>query len=165
MTRRFAIPCLCIVLSGLGAACTHPEHVHWSYEGESGPQHWGGISPEFALCGSGRSQSPIDVDYPAVPVANLVSVEYEETPLVIVNNGHTLQVNVSGENQAKLGGKWYKLLQFHFHGPSEHTVKGRHYDAHFVHKSWDGKLAVVGVLMKKGAANGPLQPVWDHLLA
>ena len=35
--------------------------VHWGYEGEGAPAHWGTLKPEFELCGTGMSQSPIDL--------------------------------------------------------------------------------------------------------
>jgi len=43
-------------------APAHPAHApHWSYEGAEDPSHWASLSPEFAVCGSGRWQSPIDI--------------------------------------------------------------------------------------------------------
>ena len=35
--------------------------VHWSYTEEGGPAGWGSLSPVYSLCGSGKSQSPIDL--------------------------------------------------------------------------------------------------------
>ena len=35
--------------------------VHWGYEGDLGPEHWGSLDPSFAACSEGRSQSPIDL--------------------------------------------------------------------------------------------------------
>ncbi|TNF81432.1 MAG: hypothetical protein EP299_02145 [Acidobacteria bacterium] len=34
--------------------------VHWGYEGEEGPEHWADLSPDFAACGQGVEQSPIE---------------------------------------------------------------------------------------------------------
>lgn len=33
----------------------------WEYSGPSGPEAWATVAPEFALCSSGQSQSPVDV--------------------------------------------------------------------------------------------------------
>ena len=33
----------------------------WSYGGASGPAKWGKLTKEFALCGTGQMQSPIDI--------------------------------------------------------------------------------------------------------
>ena len=34
---------------------------HWAYHGDGGPSHWGDLSPSFAACGKGMSQSPVDL--------------------------------------------------------------------------------------------------------
>ena len=36
----------------------HGGEVHWSYEGEAGPQSWGKLKPEFNVCAIGKRQSP-----------------------------------------------------------------------------------------------------------
>ena len=63
----------------------------------------------------------------------------------LVDTGHSEQVNLPPGSSITYGGTRYELLQFHFHAPSEHTIDGKHapMEAHFVHKSADGKLAVV----------------------
>jgi carbonic anhydrase len=35
--------------------------THWSYEGVSGPEHWGDLDPDYAACKAGKEQSPIDI--------------------------------------------------------------------------------------------------------
>jgi carbonic anhydrase len=52
------------------------------------------------------------------------------------------------------GGVRYELVQFHFHHPSEEAVKGKLTDmeVHLVHKSADGKLAVVAVRLREDPA-------------
>ena len=64
-------------------------------------------------------------------------------------------------------GSEYKLLQFPYHWPSEHTVAGKQFfmEMHLVHQSAQGNLAVVGVLMDRGAYNSGLEPVWDVMPA
>lgn len=140
---------------------------HWSYEGKTGPAYWGTLSPEFALCATGQSQSPIDiVGAEGADLANLV-FHYEPTPVEIVNNGHTVQVNYAPGSHMEVDGARFDLAQFHFHAPSEHTIAGKHAAAelHFVHKSATGELAVVGVLIEEGAHNPKFEPVWSHLPA
>jgi carbonic anhydrase len=77
----------------------------------------------------------------------------------MVNNGHTIQVNTSTESVIQVHGKEYKLVQFHFHSPSEHTMNGKQYalEVHLVHKNDEGQLAVVGVLMQPGKPHPLLQ--------
>ena len=144
--------------------------VHWSYAGAEGPEHWGDLSPSFEACKSGRMQSPIDI----APEATGLAVgapshdfAYRETPLRILHNGHTVQLNYAPGSIMTVQGQAYELLQFHFHAPSEHTVGGQAFpmEAHFVHMDSHGGLAVVGVLIEEGAANAALADAWAHLPA
>lgn len=139
--------------------------VHWGYEGEGAPANWGNLKPEFALCGTGQSQSPIDIEKTYKTALEPVGFSYKESPLKIINNGHAVQVNVEPGSSAMIDGEKYELLQFHFHAPSEHTVKGNFYDMemHLVHKHENGDLAVVGVMLKKGQTNKIIQVLWDNL--
>jgi carbonic anhydrase len=122
---------------------------HWEYEGEHGPGHWGSMSGDYATCGVGkvsrRSISPAPKK-PSFPKSSSIK---------IANNGHTVQVNFAEGSSITVDGKQYKLLQFHFHTPSEEATNGKRHTmvAHFVHKSDDGKLAVIGVLLGTGADN------------
>ena len=52
----------------------------------------------------------------------------------------------------KLKKQRYKLLNLHFHYPSEHTVNGKFFpiEAHFVHENAKRELAVVSVLIQEG---------------
>jgi carbonic anhydrase len=141
--------------------------VHWSYEGEEGPAHWGELSPDFAACSEGQEQSPINI--PAGAPANPadISFNYNPTALNIVNNGHSVQVNYDEGSSMMIDGKEYNLLQFHFHADSEHTLDGSYTDMemHLVHQSDDGEYAVVGVMMNRGAENAAYAPVWDNMPA
>ncbi len=140
--------------------------VHWTYEGEHGPEHWKDLCDGFADCG-GKSQSPVDIQTGAVKKDQSLKApefHYGTTGIHIVNNGHTVQFNVSGDNTVKLEGKDYKLLQFHYHALSEHTVDGKHYplEVHFVHKHNDKDFAVLGVMFKEGKENELLKQYLNH---
>ena len=56
---------------------------------------------------------------------------------------------------------WFELIQFHFHSPSENEIDGRSFplEAHFVHQSRDGPLAVVAVMYETGEENKVLKKV------
>jgi carbonic anhydrase len=141
--------------------------VHWGYEGAEGPEHWGQLSPEFALCSTGKEQTPVDVPSTAVVNPANIVFNYQPTALNIFNNGHTIQVNYDQGSSIEVGGKTYHLRQFHFHTPSEHAVDSQHTDLemHLVHQSDEGQLAVVGVMLKRGSENPAYTPVFDHLPA
>ena len=139
--------------------------VHWGYQGEGAPANWGELKPEFALCAKGLTQSPIDIAKTYKTKLDKIEFAYKETPLKIINNGHSVQVNYDPGSFVTIDGQKFELVQFHFHAPSEHTVKGAFYDMelHLVHKNDRGELAVVGVFMKKGKDNKVIQVLWDNL--
>jgi hypothetical protein len=125
---------------------------HWGYEGEMGPEKWG---KEFPTCAKGKSQSPLDIRGPFVKGRMVVTADYKEGALRMLNNGHTIQVNVNPGSKLRIDGIAYDLLQFHFHRPSEEKIDGKPLAmvVHFVHKNAEGKLAVLGVLLKEGNEN------------
>jgi|HubBroStandDraft_6_1064221.scaffolds.fasta_scaffold20153_5 carbonic anhydrase len=140
---------------------------HWSYSGPEGPEHWGDLDPAFALCKNGKEQSPIDAREELNSDLQPIHFEYGPVPLKIVNNGHTIQINVKSGGGITIDGAQYQLVQFHFHKPSEEAIDGKHFDmvAHLVHQDVKGKLAVVAVLLKSGKENPILQSLWNNLPA
>ncbi|MBB33860.1 MAG: carbonate dehydratase [Hirschia sp.] len=135
----------------------------WSYIGENGPEHWGEYDPEAVACKVGNQQSPIDLRQPINAFVSTPQIDWHQVHKAeLVNNGHTLQVNLQNAGGIVHGDKLYKLIQFHFHTPSEHTIDGRHFpmEAHFVHQAKDGTLAVIGVMFAEGANNPRLDPIW-----
>ena len=144
----------------------HAAHdPHWAYEGSFGPDQWGSMKPEFATCSSGQRQSPIDIRDGLPLSLQAIDFDYRETGFSVIDNGHTVQVNLPPGNAIAVAGRRFELLQFHFHRPSEERVNGRQFDmvAHLVHKDLDGKLAVVAVLLDRGAAHPLIQTVWNAL--
>jgi carbonic anhydrase len=78
-----------------------------------------------------------------------------------------VQVNLEQGGTVHLESGDYKLVQFHFHTPSEEKVNGKRYPlvAHLVHKNDAGELAVVAVLFKEGHPNAALKEVFGELPA
>jgi carbonic anhydrase len=139
--------------------------VPWAYGGEGGPARWGGLRPEYALCAEGRRQSPIDIrDGIAVDLETPV-FDYRPTGFAVIDNGHTVQVNMGPGNTVQVMGRRYELVQFHFHRPSEERVNGRLFEmsVHLVHRDPEGRFAVVAVLLERGAAQAVVQQVWNNL--
>lgn len=140
--------------------------AHWSYGGDGGPETWGQLKPEFATCATGSRQSPIDIRSGVKVDLEPIQFDYRPSPFGVIDNGHTIQVNVAGGNAIEVQGQRFDLVQFHFHRPSEERINGRQFDmvAHLVHKSPEGRLAVVAVLLDRGGAAQPLiQTVWNNL--
>ena len=135
--------------------------AHWGYEGEMGPEHWG---KEFPTCGKGKSQSPLNIKGPFEKVRFTVVPDYKLGPLKILNNGHTIQVNVTPGSKIRIDGKAFDLLQFHFHRPSEEHINGKPSAMviHFVHKNESGELAVLGVLLQEGNENPGIKTLWSY---
>ena len=148
-------------------AASDPHKAHWSYKGDTGPDHWGDLQPDFHQCKEGNKQSPVDISNTKAAAHNLspIKFSYKESGLKIINNGHTIQVNYGQGSSITFDGKTYDLLQFHFHSPSEHTSNGKAHnmEAHLVHKNQDGELAVVGVFLTKGKQNDFIETLWAHL--
>lgn len=144
-----------------------PAKPEWSYEGRTGPAHWGDLAPAYALARTGQQQSPIDIATARTVAeeAPALVVKYEPNSLEILNNGHTVEDEYHGAGTLTVAGHEYRLAQFHFHAPSEHTIDGAHapLEMHLVHKDPDGKLAVIGVLVREGRANPELARLAEHL--
>ncbi|KAH7655632.1 Carbonic anhydrase alpha-class protein [Dioscorea alata] len=134
------------------------DEKEFSYENESeiGPKHWGEIHKDWAMCGKGEMQSPIDLTHQRVKVLyhlRPLRQSYQPANAVMKNRGHDIMLQWEEE----AGGIWinqtkYLLKQVHWHSPSEHTINGHRYslELHMVHESEDKKIAVVGILYKIG---------------
>ena len=153
----------CLVLLHFSVTAQHAPH--WGYTGDEGPAHWSELDPANATCGTGKRQSPIDIENAKTSALPALKLDYKAVPLNIVDNGHTIQVNYPPGSTLSVGGKTYVLKQFHFHHPSEEHVNGDGYDlvAHFVHADADGHIAVVGLLFKTGHANVLIDRIWKNI--
>ncbi len=170
----------------LAALCatTHLSYAanpHWTHEEQA---DWGALENTdttatvpslypFAECGLGQKQSPIAITTQTANAAtnNQIMPFYVSTPLSVINNGHTIQVNTPitvNANAFYIGKEKHELLQYHVHAPSEHTLNGKTYplEIHFVHSTPSGKFAVLGVLVREGlVANAEFQKILDYASA
>lgn len=134
-----------------------PAGPHWAYEGAEGPHAWGRIDAAWRACSVGREQSPIDLGGTVMARQGRIAELFVSTPLILFNNGHTVQAALEKASTLTIDGTPYASLQFHFHHPSEHTVRGKAYPAelHLVHRSAKGELAVLGIFIEIGARENP----------
>ncbi len=139
--------------------------AHWGYTGHQGPSHWGELDTSFGTCASGKNQSPIDLTGLTDAELKPIAFHYQTQGTEIVNNGHTVQVNVAPGNTIAVNGHTFELKQFHVHTPSENHIDGKSFpvEAHFVHADKDGNLAVVAVMMADGKANAELAKAWADM--
>ncbi|MFS0577066.1 carbonic anhydrase family protein [Sporosarcina sp. 179-K 3D1 HS] len=141
----------------------------WSYEEETGPEHWGELDPSYSVCIKGNEQSPINIETSQVKTSEKLEsldIQYEPTDFSIVHNGHAIQANPAIQNNSiVVEGKEYKLAQFHFHTPSEHQFNGENLDMelHLVHQDGNGELAVLGIMIQEGEENEALASIWGAL--
>jgi carbonic anhydrase len=125
-------------------------HHHWSYEsGETGPENWGKLSKENTVCTNGKQQSPINIEKGIQVDLPALTFDYKPSQLAIEDNGHTVMIKYGEGSNLSVQGKQYRLVQFHFHHPSEEMIDGKRFDmvAHLVHQHFDGSLLVLAVFM------------------
>jgi carbonic anhydrase len=167
MNRRHALRALagltlCPICARAGLAASA---AHWSYQGADGPDHWGKIDAASKVCATGSQQSPIDIVNPIKAQLPPIKIAWHDRCETIVNNGHTIQLEVVPGSTLSLNSDSYTLLQFHFHHPSEHMIAGKPFamEAHFVHQNGAGNLAVLGVMMKEGSSNAVFKKIAETM--
>ncbi len=169
MNKIFGIALAIFFVSTLPAfsedATGEHKSPHWTYEGETGPEYWGSIDPSFSACQNGVNQSPINVTKATSALLGDIIFNYNDVPLSLINNGHTIQLNYAPGSSITVNGQTFNVLQFHFHSPSENNIDGMSYplEMHIVHKDKNGKLGVIAVMFKEGRENPVITGLWSHL--
>lgn len=137
------------------------EKAHRNYEGNDGPAKWGDRDAANKACSAGLQQSPINIVNPIKSELPALTLNWATRADTITNNGHTIQINFVKGSSLLLGAAQYRLIQLHFHRPSEHTIAGKRFamEAHFVHEGLDGAIAVVGVLIVPGKMNATFSQI------
>ena len=162
--RLTAFAAFALALASVAAAQTAP----WEYTGKSGELNWGKLDPAYRACSKGHEQSPIDIHGAHLNKA-LAPLEfhYIAGAVTLENDGHTIVVRVKPGSFMVAGGVRYELVEYHFHHPAETAVKGKLTDmeVQLLHKSSDGKLAMLVVRMRENldAPNSVLAALWPHL--
>ena len=162
----------------LGRSSAYAQHQaphvkHWGYENSAetvGPAQWGELPGDNA-CSVGKQQSPIGLALTGARAATpapgpALAFDYHASKLAMINNGHTVQMNVDSGSTVSEAAATYRLVQFHFHAPSEHTLNGKHFplEIHLVHVNAAGAPAlVVGVFVEEGSINAALATAFDSL--
>jgi carbonic anhydrase len=152
----FALLVLAATVASLAVAAWAAVAPAWNHDPGSaiGPAHWGTIDPAFATCGTGTSQSPVNISGTVKGGGPALQFRYPGNELVVENTGHVIEVPLEADNgnTLKIGNSVYTLVQYHFHVPSEHTLNGHRYDmeVHLVHQNAAGETAVVAVFMNIG---------------
>jgi carbonic anhydrase len=142
-----------------------PHAAAWGYSGDTGPSHWGELDGRYSLAKTGQQQSPIDLTNAIKETLPTIQFDYFPSKIDLVYNGHTVEEIEDKASSITVDGDQFVLQQFHFHSPSEHTIDGKHSDMemHLVHKSEDGRIAVIGVMINSGSDNAAYDAVWNYL--
>ena len=132
---------------------------HWTYEGETSPEHWAEIEKNSDC--DGKNQSPINiiVDHTiTVDRINDLKVFYSPETIIskVENNGHSIQFDFEPGDSIRYKKEIYHLKQIHFHEPAEHIINGVRYpiEIHFVHKSEQNNLTVLSIFGEEGEVSG-----------
>ena len=157
-----------ILITALLLSSTHvmaKSSVHWGYEGDIAAHNWSRLSSDYELCGKGKNQSPINITGAVKTELEPLSFNYTSALSDIINNGHTVQVNIKKGSNVLIEQNSFELKQFHFHSPSENKINGKSFplEGHFVHADKNGKLLVVAVMFKKGIKNKAITQLWKSM--
>jgi carbonic anhydrase len=179
--------CFFLMLSstlGYGETNDSAIKILWDYQGDAGPAHWGELTPAFAVCSTGKMQSPINIAKRIVKTPPTLSLSYEPAPLRLVDDGlttltlgadetvfadgHGIQLDFPEDKTKEaimLDDRLYRLVQLHVHAPSEHQLHGQTYpmEIHLVHQGNNGTAVVIGVFVQAGAANPALKKIIDNM--
>jgi carbonic anhydrase len=145
-----------------------PSSTPWDYSGNRGPLVWGKLDPAYSACSKGKEQSPVDIRGAHLNKAlQPIEFHYIAGSVTIENNGHAILAIVKPGSYIIANDIRYDLLQFHFHTPSDEAVNGKltDMDVHLVHKSADGKFAIIAVrfVQERGTYNAVMATLWPHL--
>ncbi|XP_021887891.1 alpha carbonic anhydrase 4-like [Carica papaya] len=93
--------------------------------------------------------------------------DYKPAPAILKDRGHDIMVSWEGQNagKIKINGVDYKLLQCHWHSPSEHKINGITFDEelHILHQDSKGVRAVISVLFKIGSPDPFISKLFNHI--
>ena len=139
LAHGLAMTLVAVLTTGVANRAT-AAGVGWGYSGNIGPGHWG---EDFAMCGTGKNQSPINIaDAHTLDITELVTGQqtfgskpagflrigfnYQAVPLRIVNNGHAVEVSYDPGSTVTVHGRARALKQpcLGYCIPSERPVAG-----------------------------------------
>ncbi|MGB5322680.1 carbonic anhydrase [Lutimonas sp.] len=146
-----------------------PVESHWSYEGETSPEHWAELEKNSDC--SGQRQSPINIiDIHTVEDKDEEStIELFYSPKTILNkvrnNGHSIQFDFDKGDSIAYNQTNFNLVQIHFHEPSEHTINGIRYpiEIHLVHQSQEKNYTVLSILGVEGEQSQTMEDMESFL--
>mgnify|MGYP002280521414 CR=1 FL=1 len=140
--------------------------AHWSYEGETGPEHWTELEGQTNC--DGNFQSPINlVNFKVAKDLQPVDLHYSKKTILhnVTNNGHSIQYDFEAGDFLIHNNDTFHLKQFHFHEPAEHLIEGVRYplEIHLVHQNKSKEFVVLSVMAKEGKNSKPFELLESYL--
>jgi carbonic anhydrase len=137
----------------------------WDYSaGERGPENWAQLNPQYEMCGSGISQSPINLIWHKPSSPNPLKINYKEGNATMMNTGYTLRVELTPQSSLSFNGVDYLLEKIEIRSPSEHTLSGNQLpmEFQFYHRSSNGlKQAIISLFVIKGRGSAWFDSLWE----
>ncbi len=142
-----------------------PEEIQWGYQGDLGPEHWGGLDPSFATCSRGEEQSPLDLSRATEKDLGEIVFNYSPTRIHLSHDGRTVSADCEAGDSMRFDKGTFDLVRFQFHRPSEHLIDGKSFpmEIQFLHRDASGRLVMVAVLCREGEPNPALDTFSDGL--
>ncbi len=145
------------------------DESHWSYEGETSPEHWAELEKDSDC--SGQRQSPINIIdiYTVEDKDQESTIELFYSPKTILNkvrnNGHSIQFDFDKGDSIAYNQTNFNLFQIHFHEPSEHTINGVRYpiEIHLVHQSQEKNYTVLSIFGVEGEQSQTMEDMESFL--
>jgi len=151
------------------ASKEHSQESHWSYEGETSPEHWAELEKNSDC--AGNRQSPVNIiDFHTVEDKEQKSqIDFFYSPKTILNkvrnNGHSIQFDFDKGDSIAYNQVKFNLIQIHFHEPSEHTINGVRYpiEIHLVHQSQQINYTVLSIFGIEGEESQTMEEMESFL--
>ncbi|MDR0275750.1 MAG: carbonic anhydrase family protein [Burkholderiaceae bacterium] len=150
LSRSFALAAL------LAAAAVHAQPLDYGHQDQ-----WKAVHD--------AAESPINIETAKIHAGDAresqrIHILHPKAEMEVVDNGHAIEVESKGP-EAVIRGRHFKLAQFHFHATSEHTIDGKFFpmEGHFVFSAADGRVAVIGVMYRQGAANALAAKILEQI--
>ncbi|OHV11907.1 carbonic anhydrase family protein [Kushneria phosphatilytica] len=138
------------------AAENAPQVREWSWAGDTGPENWSTINPNYETCGTGSNQSPVELGQ-ALSVSELPTpkIDYAQPLLIVRRESTGLVVEGPADNTVTLDGHTYALTRIEFHAPAQHSVDGQRsaMEIDFIHTDETDHSLVMAVLVEPGSAS------------
>ncbi len=152
-----------LLLIALSIMACDSLNTEWGYSGSGSPGNWGTLSDEYKPCADGVEQSPVNITGYVAGEAAPIAFFYGGMAATARNTGKTLYLDYGPGSAIDVGGQRYELQGIHSHSLGEHLLDRESFPAelHLVHRGADGKLAVVGLLFRTGAASPLIQNLLD----